>query len=425
MRVYNDSQVLTAKGQLRFTYMLNKNWGINAGAYYMRHFDVKELNDSGRSAMYQPFTSYSEDADRSMTLLYKEPLFRDEPCDCDISSVGLFAGITYKFTKSKNENICPVCEEDHFPHCCATCGCGVTVKAIDKFTGEILPNTDVVLNDLNGNVVQSGTTNAYGVVVFNEVVEDNYIIQGKLYNVSLEEESITKNEFKDCQKESAGIQKILLYGDQNFILKGNVIECNSDDGLQSVDIILKDSINAGEKHTLSDEAGNFMFHLKQASNYILNGKKEGYYSNDVEILTSAYNRDNTLFIDFEMCVDPCGKAIKLDNINFDLDKADILPEARADLQRIVKLMQDNPNIQVEMSSHTDSQGSEEYNRRLSQRRADATVEYIVNQGISKNRLIARGAGESKLKNTKCGNNVPCTDDEHRINRRTEFKVVCF
>ncbi|MBA6153342.1 OmpA family protein [Gelidibacter maritimus] len=422
---YDDSQVLTAKGQLRFTYLLNKNWGINLGAYYMRHFNVEELNESGVSAMYQPFTSYTENADRPMTLLDREPMFREEPCDCDISSVGLFAGITYKFTKSKKENICPVCEEDHFPHCCATCGCGVTVTARDKFTGETLPNTDVVLTDLNGNIVQSGTTNSYGVVVFNEVIEGDYIVKGKLYNISLEEESITKAEFKNCQKESSGIQKVIFYGDKNFILKGNVVECNSAEGIQSVDILLKDNINPGEKHTLSDAKGDFMFHLKQASNYTLNGKKEGYYSNDVEISTSSYNRDNTLFIDFEMCVDPCGKAIKLDNINFDLDKADILPEAIADLQRIVKLMNDNPNIQVEMSSHTDSQGSDEYNRKLSQRRADATVAYIASQGISKSRLIARGAGESELKNTKCANNVPCTDDEHRINRRTEFKVVCF
>lgn len=126
-----------------------------------------------------------------------------------------------------------------------------------------------------------------------------------------------------------------------------------------------------------------------------------------------------------MCVDPCGKAIKLDNINFDLDKSEILPKAIPDLERIVKLMKDNPNIKVEMSSHTDSQGSDAYNQRLSQRRADATVNYIVNQGISKDRLIARGAGETELKNKKCTNNVPCSDDEHRINRRTEFKVICF
>ncbi|MGB1307704.1 MAG: OmpA family protein [Oceanihabitans sp.] len=420
---YKDSGVFTFKGQVRFTYFISKNFGIHAGAYYMKHFGVKELSEFGVSAMYQPHTTATGNSGNPIKVLAGNPKLREKPCDCDISSVGLFAGVTIKL--NKKENKCPVCKEDHMPHCCATCGCGVTITAKDKFTGDTLPNTDVVLTDLNGNIVETGTTNSYGVVVFNDVAENDYLIRGKLYNVTLEEGSISKAEFKNCQKEASGIQKVILYADENFILKGNVVECNTDQGIQGVDILLKDKIKAGQKNTLSDAEGDFIFHLKQASTYALNGKKDGYYSNEVEVTTSSYNRNTTLFIDFEMCVDPCGKAIKLDNINFDLDKAEILPQAIPDLQRVVRLMRDNPNIQVEMSSHTDSQGSDTYNKQLSQRRADATVNYIAKQGISRDRLIARGAGETELKNTKCANNVPCTDDEHRVNRRTEFKVVCF
>jgi len=420
---YDASNVFSTKGQVRFTYFINKNLGFNVGGYYMRHFEVEELNVSGVSASYQSVNADLGSAEEPISVIGGDFLLREEPCDCDISSIGAFAGITYKFTKK--ENVCPVCNEDHFPHCCATCGCGVTVTAKDKFTGDVLPNTDVVLADMNGNIVQTGTTNSYGVVVFNDVTEDNYIIRGKLYDVALEESSIAADEFKACKKEGKGIQKVIVYGDENFILKGNVVECNSATGIQGVDVILKDKINAGQKNSLSDNEGDFMFHLKQASTYLLKGKKDGYYSNEIEVLTSSYNRNSTLFIDLEMCVDPCGKAIKLDNINFDLDKAIILPVSIPDLQHVVRLMQDNPNITVEMSSHTDSQGSDSYNQSLSQRRADATVNYIVNQGISRDRLIARGAGESELKNTKCANNVPCTDEEHRVNRRTEFKVVCF
>ncbi|WP_452227548.1 OmpA family protein [Lacinutrix cladophorae] len=420
---YKDSGVFTFKGQVRFTYFLSKNFGVHAGAYYMKHFGVQELNESGISAMYHPFSSGTGSVGEPINELDANPLLRDESCDCDISSVGIFAGVTFKL--NKKENVCPVCKEDHMPHCCTTCGCGVTVTAKDKFSGIVLPNTDVVLTDLNGNIVQTGTTNTYGVIVFNDVVEDNYIIKGQLYNIDLLEGSIAKEEFKNCQKESSGIQKTILYTNEKFILKGNVLECNTDEGIQGVDIILKDKTKASQKNTLSNAEGDFIFHLTQESTFVLNGRKNGYYSNEVEVSTGWYNRDTTLFIDLEMCVDPCGKAIKLDNINFDLDKAEILPISIPDLQRVVKLMRDNPSIQVEMSSHTDSQGSDAYNKQLSQRRADATVNYIASQGISRDRLIARGAGESELKNTKCENNVPCTDDEHRVNRRTEFKVVCF
>ncbi|NRR91084.1 OmpA family protein [Winogradskyella undariae] len=430
---YKDSGVLTFKGQIRFTYAITKNIGVNLGAYYMHHLGVEELSESGVSALYQPLTSVAGANGDPFNTFDGEVLSRSKPCDCDISSIGAFAGLTYKFTKKKEdkkeedeeENVCPVCQEDHFPHCCATCGCGITITAKDKFSGEILPNTDIVLKDLEGNIIESGTTNSFGVIVFSDVLEADYVISGNLYDVALDNEKISQDEFIQCKKEGNSIQKVIYYGDENFILKGNVVECNADSGLQAVDIGLSDKLAALEKHTLSNDVGDFMFHVKQASTYALNGKKDGYYSNEVEVSTSSYDRNKSLFIDFELCIDPCGKAIKLDNINFDLDKSEILPVSIPDLELIVKLMQDNPNIQVEMSSHTDSQGSDEYNRKLSQRRADATVEYIASQGISKDRLIARGAGETELKNVKCANNVPCTDDEHRVNRRTEFKVICF
>lgn len=410
---YKDVSVFAAKGQARFTYFFNQNFGINAGAYYLRHFGVTELNESGVSAMYQPFSEGGTEGagppEEGRKMLAGDEKYRVEACDCDIWSVGVFAGVTLKLTKKiKTE---PEIIEHH-----------VKVVAKDKFTGEVLPNTDVVVEDLSGNVVYSGKTNSYGMVLFNNVTAGDYIVKGKLLDVALENESIAKTEFKE---EGTDIQKEIIYGNQNFILKGNVIECNTTVGIQGVNVLLRDKINPGQKNTVSTATGEFVFHLKQASTYVLKGNKDGYYSNEVEVVTTLYDRNKSLYIDFEMCVDPCGKAVKLDNINFDLDKSEILPESIPDLQRVVRLMRDNPNIKVEMSSHTDSQGSDAYNQKLSQRRADATVNYIVSQGISKDRLIARGAGESELKNTKCANNVPCTDDEHRINRRTEFKVLCF
>jgi hypothetical protein len=421
---YKDSGVFTFKGQLRFTYMLNNNFGLNAGGYYMRHFGVQELVDPtlGISAAHYPIVPFTApNGEPSVMLDQNGPLVRDEACDCDISSVGVFAGITYKF--SKNEDVCNVCGEDHMPRCCATCGCGVTVTARDRFTDETLPFTDVVLTDLNGNIVQSGTTNSYGVVVFNDVAEADYIVKGKLYNVSLEETTITKDEFVACKKEGNSIQKVIKYGDLNFILKGNVVECNTDVGIQGVDVDLRNTIVPGQKNTLSDAEGDFIFHLKQASVFLLKGNKDGYFSNEVTITTNDYDRNKSLFIDFEMCVNPCGQAIKLDNIIFNLDKWDILPAARPDLDYVVKLMQDNPTIKVEMSSHTDARGSNQYNQELSQKRAESTVNYLMTKGISRDRLIARGAGETELLN-RCADGVTCAENEHTINRRTEFKVVC-
>lgn len=414
---YDAKNVFSAKGQLRFTYMFNRNIGVNLGGYYLRHFGATELIESGISTAYHPINA---DGDVNM-LTQGNPTFREEPCDCDIFSVGVFAGLTIKLNKVEKD-ACPVCGEDHQPHCCATCGCSITVTAKDKFTGQVLPDTDVVLVDLQGNITHEGTTNSYGVTVFDNVKTDDYIIKAKLYDVGLEEVVLAKADFKDCQK-TAGIQKEIFYGDENFILKGKVLECSTTTGIDGVDVILKDTVNAMQKNTLSDTDGDFIFHLKQASNYTLKGNKDGYFSNEVGVSTTSYNRNSTLYIDFEMCVNPCGQAIRLDNINFDLDKWDILPESIPDLQKVVNLMKTNPTIKVEMSSHTDSRGSNAYNQELSQKRAQATVDYLVAQGIVRNRLIARGAGETELLN-KCADGISCPEAEHRVNRRTEFKVVC-
>ena len=417
---YDAKNVFSAKAQIRAIYFVNDWLGFHAGAYYMRHFNVEDQSDAtyGIRSGYYPV----EELEGQNIVNQNTPFFREESCDCDIYSIGVFAGLT--LAVGKKANTCQVCGEDHTPHCCATCGCSVTITARDKFSNELLANTDVVLEDVNGNITQTGTTNTYGVVVFQDVETADYVIKGKLYEVNLEETTLSKADFKDCKKEGKGIQKEILYTDENFILRGNVVECNKNEGIAGVDISLKDTQRAALKNTLSDTDGNFQFYLKQSSIYSVQGAKDGYFSNIVTVNTKTEDRNSSLFIDFEMCVDPCGKAIRLDNIIFNLDKWDILPAARPDLAYVAQLMIDNPNIKVEMSSHTDSRGSNAYNQELSQKRAQATVDYLLAKGISRDRLIARGAGETELLN-KCADGVQCTEAEHTINRRTEFKVICF
>lgn len=116
------------------------------------------------------------------------------------------------------------------------------------------------------------------------------------------------------------------------------------------------------------------------------------------------------------------KPIRLENIYYDYNKWNIRPDAAIELDKLVKIMQDNPKIRIELSSHTDSRGSDKYNMNLSQKRAQSAVDYIVSKGIDKGRIYAKGYGESKPLN-KCTNGVKCTEEEYQWNRRTEFKVV--
>lgn len=116
--------------------------------------------------------------------------------------------------------------------------------------------------------------------------------------------------------------------------------------------------------------------------------------------------------------------IVLRNIYYDFDKWNILPESATELDRLVSLLKENPEMKVELSAHTDSRGTKKYNEKLSQRRADSVVNYIISQGISRDRITANGYGETILTN-KCTDGVKCTHQEHRENRRTEIYIPGF
>lgn len=110
------------------------------------------------------------------------------------------------------------------------------------------------------------------------------------------------------------------------------------------------------------------------------------------------------------------------HIYYDFDKSNIRDEAIPELEKLLTLLNDNPNIIVELASHTDARGSHRYNTRLSQRRAEAAVEWLLAKGISLDRLVPRGYGETVPVND-CVNNIPCNERKHQMNRRTEFRVL--
>mgnify|MGYP000874363547 CR=1 FL=1 len=110
------------------------------------------------------------------------------------------------------------------------------------------------------------------------------------------------------------------------------------------------------------------------------------------------------------------------HLYYDFDQASVRQESYPELEKLVKTLRENPELLVEISSHTDSRGSDEYNLDLSQRRADAVVNWLVQHGIDRARLTGRGYGETQPVN-HCTNGVPCTEQEYQLNRRTEFRVT--
>ena len=116
------------------------------------------------------------------------------------------------------------------------------------------------------------------------------------------------------------------------------------------------------------------------------------------------------------------KVLNIPMIHFDFDKWDIRSDAAVELEKVVAVLNEYPELRINIRSHTDSRGSDTYNKVLSERRAASTLDYLVSRGISKDRLQSEGLGETELVNG-CSNGVPCTKAEHQANRRSEFIVI--
>ena len=117
-----------------------------------------------------------------------------------------------------------------------------------------------------------------------------------------------------------------------------------------------------------------------------------------------------------------GTRFSLPNVYYDFNSYYLKAESKKSVDKLIKLLNDNPELRVEIQSHTDSRGPANYNKLLSQRRADAVLQYIAEAGVYGSRIVAIGKGESELAN-KCADEVNCTDEEHAVNRRTEFIIL--
>ncbi|WP_187262142.1 OmpA family protein [Pontibacter beigongshangensis] len=171
---------------------------------------------------------------------------------------------------------------------------------------------------------------------------------------------------------------------------------------------------------VTDVNGKYFLDSRKGNTYTFQGTKEGFLNQavDLEVPETAHDTvEVTLLFDKSTA----GIAIVLEKIYYDLDKWDIRPDAARELDKLVKVLKANPSIRIEMSSHTDSREGFEYNQRLSERRAHAAVDYLVSKGINRNRLTAKGYGKTRLVN-HCIDGIPCSEQEHQLNRRTEFKI---
>ena len=203
---------------------------------------------------------------------------------------------------------------------------------------------------------------------------------------------------------------------------------------------------ASDGSNLQAETGNsgdFKFALKAAVDYIFLASKRGYLNGKEKETTKGQEKSRDFMV--TILLTAIDKPIELPNILYDFGKWDLRPESMVSLDKLVETLLDNPNVTIELMSHTDSRDTEEYNQELSQKRAQVVVQYLIDKGIAPERLAPKGYGESTSKVIdpdivkqnpflKAGIalseqyiNSLATDEEkeiaHQINRRTEFRVL--
>lgn len=217
----------------------------------------------------------------------------------------------------------------------------------------------------------------------------------------------------------------------NYFLTGTTVTTD-DAGEEIILPNTKVSLTADDGEVI-DEAftgadGKFNFRVYTEEHYDLIGEKTDYFTTRKDFSTIGKTVDKSTLKEFVTNIDfetkimmdriVIEKAIALNNIYYDLNKADIRQDAALVLDSLVEVMNDNPEIYIELGSHTDSRSSDDYNMDLSRRRAQSAVRYIINNGVESARITAKGYGETQLiiKDAQ-------TEEEHQTNRRTEFKVL--
>ncbi|WP_113638094.1 OmpA family protein [Nubsella zeaxanthinifaciens] len=171
----------------------------------------------------------------------------------------------------------------------------------------------------------------------------------------------------------------------------------------------------------TDAEGNYQFNVEEGVQYEVTADKRNYRAAVIN-LSSSSAKDGKIEQPLYLVPIVENMPIRIENIFYDFNKANIRKDAAVELDKLVTIMKENPTMWIEISSHTDSRGDDQLNMRLSQARANAVVKYLASKGINKIRMQAKGYGESMLINN-CANGVKCSIQEHQLNRRTEFKII--
>lgn len=287
----------------------------------------------------------------------------------------------------------------------------------DKLTGMPISMAEVKIME-NGVQKEVVKTNAKG--------KFNYCLAlGKNYELIANKESykpakVTLDNIGDEDMEV----KIPMEKPPLYSIEGRVYLEEDKSSIVGIPVYCQNLITKEKREVVTDAQGMYRFDLEAKTDYRITCYKDKCAENNFVKTTKGLKKSTVIRADIGFFCE--GDVIKIDNIYYDLAKWNIRPDAAKELNKLVEILKKYRTMSIELGSHTDCRASANYNMNLSDKRAKSAVEYINKKGVDSKRLSYKGYGESELVN-KCecegDRKVPCSEEEHQQNRRTEFKVT--
>lgn len=323
---------------------------------------------------------------------------------------------------------------------------------VDNQNNRKLDNVEITVTDSQNNDPFVLTTDNNGAYHLDAEVGSLYYLS--LERVAYENEQMTisvDSDVEDTINENISMQRLpgyeFIVDVKELLSGGNGKAKKLGQELKNLKVeIYNNTLGKEIRVTEDDPRSTLEANFERGNHYTMLIRKKGFYAKRIEVNVDIFgcvlcfeglgsdfapeieaatdgNDRGLLIADIPMKRILKDETIRLDNIYYDYDKWNIRPDARPALNKLVQTLRSNP-IMIELGSHTDSRGTDDYNISLSDKRARAAVDYILSRGIKATRITAKGYGETVPLN-ECIDEVKCSEKEYQFNRRTEFKVTGF
>ncbi|WP_430966164.1 OmpA family protein [Spongiimicrobium sp. 2-473A-2-J] len=316
---------------------------------------------------------------------------------------------------------------------------GPNINTASRETFPYVTSKEILYFSSDGHVGLGGL-DIFATKIKNNRFTDPIFNVGRSVNSKLDDFTFIFNEetregyFASNREEGTGADDIYSFVENTPLvfdcfqqISGTVRDKISNEVLVGATVKVIDENNEEILTTITDSEGNYSLTIDCNQGNFVRALTEGYVPAEEYLGTSDgkprimdfYLERDTVTAGFG---DDLAKLLQLSTIYFDLNKYNIRPDAEVEIQKVIAAMDKYPSLKIKVNSHTDSRGVDAYNLWLSQKRADSTVEYMISKGITADRLMGEGYGETRLVN-ECGNGVRCASDKHQLNRRSEFIIL--